>query len=94
MLHLLNNFEIKYVGGLMLDHAATLTPNLQLAAIQKMAMQPRHVKGEGKMYHLFRAFCIALSHYFKAKSSLTFVFACNHQEIIKQGELVSQLSFV
>lgn len=78
----------------MLAHTVNLTPNLQLAEIQKTAMQPRRVKREGKIYDLFRDFYVALSLYLKAKSSLTFVFPYNYQEIIKQGEQVSQLSFV
>lgn len=78
----------------MLDHTVNLTPKLQLTEIWKMAVQPRHVKREGKIYDLFRDFHVALSLYLKAKSSLTFVFPCNYQEIINQGEQVSQLSFV
>lgn len=31
----------------MLDHTVKLTLSLQLTKIQKMAMQPRHVKKEG-----------------------------------------------
>lgn len=72
----------------MLDHTVNLTPNFQLTEIWKMA------KREGKIYDLFRDFHVALSLYLKAKSSLTFVFPCNYQEIINQEEQVSQLSFV
>ena len=59
-----------------------------------MTMQPSHVKKEGEMWHLFRDFNVELSLYLEGKSSLTFVLACNYQEIIHQGEQVSQLSLI
>ena len=42
--------ELRYVGGLILDYTIKLTPDPQLAEIEKMAMQPTDGKGEGKIF--------------------------------------------